>query len=287
MGQKLQTVGGPALPVCACVLLVFCSLASVPPVFVFRSCGCLLRCLAVLPLLLCPLACPLNFFTFDGHPVPRTGNIFGQSTGVLYLASRNCPKDGARKKCRSRMKIQWHVTNIGAPFACWMLPCSKQGEDIDEFPVSFFRSSTSSMLDAPVANREKETTGATTFRYLSVRRFLYVTYGAFCTFLVCLTFFISCIVRPVHMVVFELHSFPLKLSGNRKYRKQLFPDGKFMLFDTPNHESGTTCSTIWSNWTANPFSVMVPPALGLQKNCGSLLVSGPGPYTPPSSYAVS
>ena len=58
MGHKLQTVGGLALLVCACVSLVFCSLVSVPPAFVVRvcSCGCLLRCLAVLPLSLCPLA---------------------------------------------------------------------------------------------------------------------------------------------------------------------------------------------------------------------------------------
>ena len=54
MGAELRTKHGakvancgeePALPVCACVLLVFCSLAPVPLVLVFRSCGGLLRCL--------------------------------------------------------------------------------------------------------------------------------------------------------------------------------------------------------------------------------------------------
>ena len=67
--------------------------------------------------------------------------------------------------------------------------------------------------------------------YVTLRRGVY---GAFCTFLASLTFFIPCIIRTVYMVVFELHSFPLKLSGNRKYGKQLLP-----------HETGTTSSTIW------------------------------------------
>ena len=43
--------------------------------------------------------------------------------------------------------------------------------------------------------------------YVTLRRGVF---GAFCTFLVSLTFFISCIIRPVYMFVFELHSFPLK-----------------------------------------------------------------------------
>ena len=61
-----------------------------------------------------------------------------------------------------------------------------------------------------------------------------------------LTFFISCIIRPVYMVVFVLHSFLLTLSGNSKYGQQLLPDnGKFILSGAPNHETGTTPSTIW------------------------------------------
>ena len=61
--KAAKLLGVLALPVCACVLLVVCSLASVPPVFVIRvcSCGCLLRCLAVLTLLLCPLALSPQF----------------------------------------------------------------------------------------------------------------------------------------------------------------------------------------------------------------------------------
>ena len=47
------------------------------------------------------------------------------------------------------------------------------------------------------------------------------------------------------MFVFEPHSLPLSLSGIKKYGKQLLPDyGKFILFDAPNHETGTTSSTI-------------------------------------------
>ena len=69
---------GLALPVCACVSLVFRSLASVPPVFVVRvcSCGFLLRCLAVLPLSLCPLALSPLFFTFDGHRPKNRKNLW-------------------------------------------------------------------------------------------------------------------------------------------------------------------------------------------------------------------
>ena len=42
------------------------------------------------------------------------------------------------------------------------------------------------------------------------------------------------------MVVFELHSFPLTSSGNRKCGKQLLPDdGKFILFlERPPRRSG-------------------------------------------------
>ena len=131
-----------------------------------------------------------------------------------------------------------------APEACWMLPCSKQGEDIVIFQCRSFARAPVACWMLPCSKQGKRNDRCH-FRYLSVRKFIHVTYGAFCTFLVSLTFFISCIMRPVHMVVFELHAFQLKLSGNRKYGKQLLPgDGKFILFDAPNHEIGTTSSTI-------------------------------------------
>ena len=137
---------------CACVSLVFCSLASVPPVFVVRvcSCGCLLRCLAVLPLSLCPLALSPLFFTFDGRPSQELEKSLNSPMGVLYLATpvNDFPKEGARKKCRSTMEIQYHVTDTRAPVACWMLPCSKQG---------------------------RKTSTGSTFWYLSVHRLRYVT----------------------------------------------------------------------------------------------------------------
>ena len=90
-GKSCKLLGEPALPVFACVSLV---------------CSCLLRCLAVLPLSLCPLALSSISSRLTGT-VRRTGNIFGQSTGVLYIwPVRNFRKDGARRKCRSTMKIQ-------------------------------------------------------------------------------------------------------------------------------------------------------------------------------------
>ena len=77
------------------------------------------------------------------------------------------------------------------------------------------------------------------------------------TYLVSLTLFISCIIRPVYMAVFEPHSLSidLTLSGIKKYGKQLLPDyGKFILFNATNHETGL------EKVKTNPFSVMVPPA---------------------------
>ena len=57
------------------------------------------------------------------------------------------------------------------------------------------------------------------------------------TFLVSLSFFISCILRTVYNNVFEAHYFQLTLSGIRKDGKQLLPDyDKFIPFDVPNHD---------------------------------------------------
>ena len=57
-------------------------------------------------------------------------------------------------------------------------------------------------------------------------------------------FFVSCIIRPVYTIVFQPQFFPLTSSGNKKYGKQLSPDnGKFILFDSPNHVTGTNSST--------------------------------------------
>ena len=91
--------GVRALPVCACVLLVFCSLASVLPVFVIRvcSCGCLLRCLAVLPLLLCPLALSPPFLYVCQHPSQEPEKSLG-SLRVYF----SWPVEIVRKRAQER-----------------------------------------------------------------------------------------------------------------------------------------------------------------------------------------
>ena len=143
-GKSCKLLGRPALRECACV----------PGLLLpgFRS-PCLCRLGVLLwgaccaAWLCCRFRCarlrsPLFSSRLTGT-VPRTGKSLGSP--LVYFTwqrqSRNFPKEGVRKKCRSTMKIQQHVTDTRAPVACWMLPCSKQGEDNDDFPMSFLRSS--------------------------------------------------------------------------------------------------------------------------------------------------
>ena len=128
MGQTLRTVGGrPALPVCACVSLVFCSLASVLPAFVVPvgSCGvpvALLYCVAAFAV----PACVVFSIRLSGT-VPRTCKIFGQSTGVLYLGTQvKRFSEGGRKKDVSNYNENAAACGRHPPVACWMLPCGKR-----------------------------------------------------------------------------------------------------------------------------------------------------------------
>ena len=106
MGQKLQTVGGrAALPVCACVSLVFRSLASVPLVFVPVA---LLGCVAAFAVPACVVPSISSRLT---GTVPRTGKIIGQSTGILYLASQKFSERCRKKEVSIHNEI---------PAACWI-----------------------------------------------------------------------------------------------------------------------------------------------------------------------
>ena len=115
MGQKLQTLGRAALPSLCLCLPGFCAPWLPFPLSLSSgvcSCGCLLRCLAVLPLSLYLPACvvPSISSRLTGT-VPRTGKIFGQSTSVLYLASQKFSERWRKKE------VSIYNEN---PVACWI-----------------------------------------------------------------------------------------------------------------------------------------------------------------------
>ena len=93
------------------------------------------------------LRCPLNFFKFDGHR-PKNRKIFGQSTGVLSLASQKFSERWRKKE------VSIYNEN---PVACWIEKRSfssilaptlqHAGKNNDEFSMCE-NWSTSSMLDA-------------------------------------------------------------------------------------------------------------------------------------------
>ena len=157
MGKKLKTAWGGQLSRCGFVShLVCCSLAPFPPALVVRVCfscagpvALLCRC----ALFRCARLCWPSFSLRSTGTVPRTGRIFGQSTGVLYLATKWRMKEVSihtenpvacwiEKRSTSSMldatlqqTVKKTTTNFPcvidteAPVACWMLPCSKKEKE--------------------------------------------------------------------------------------------------------------------------------------------------------------
>ena len=99
----------------------------------------LLLCLAVLPLSLCSLVLSSRFFTFNGHLSQEPDKSLDSSWVSFTWQSKSVisSETGRKKKVSIHMRIQQHAGwEGGASVACWLLSCSKQEKDNDEFSMS-------------------------------------------------------------------------------------------------------------------------------------------------------